>query len=43
MLKALDLIRTGLNASQAAKRVKISSGAIYKNATYRAIIAERAK
>lgn len=42
MVKALALIRTGLNASQAAKKAKISSGAIYRNKAYRAILAERA-
>lgn len=39
---ALDLVRQGLTAYEAAKRSGITSGTLYKSAEYRAILAARA-
>lgn len=43
MPAALDLVRIGLTAYVAAQRAGLTSGAIYKNAEYRQILAERTK
>jgi hypothetical protein len=43
MPNALNMVRLGLTAYIAAQRTGLSSGAIYKNAEYRAIMADRAK
>ena len=38
---ALQLVKKGLTAYEAAKRSGCTSGALYKNAEYKAIIAKR--
>lgn len=40
---ALELVRGGMSGAEAARKVNITSGALYRDKTYKQIMADRAK